>query len=146
MSVEGMLVILLVVVASVVFIAQPFIRAQVGRFSPAEIERQKERDALVTHYTRVVTAIRDLDEDFRTGKLPAETYKADRAAWMAQGAAVLQALEAFDGHGPAKRPQRKPRTKSKSAEPTANAALADPLLDDAIERAIANYNKAKAHQ
>ncbi|MFQ3566591.1 MAG: hypothetical protein SNJ59_06300 [Aggregatilineales bacterium] len=146
MSVEGLLIILLVVIASVVFIALPFTHTRAGSFSPAEIERQKERDALVTHYRRVVAAIRDLDEDFRTGKLPAETYEADRAAWMDQGAAVLQALEAFDGDESAKQAKRKDGTKRKSAESTADAALADSLLDDAIERAIANYNKAKVHQ
>jgi len=41
----------------------------------------------VAAYERILQTVRDLDEDYLVGKLPAEQYTAERARWMEQGAA-----------------------------------------------------------
>lgn len=54
---------------------------------------QYERDDLLTTYERVLATIRDLDEDYRTGKMTQESYQQERSHWTEQGIMLLQKLE-----------------------------------------------------
>lgn len=68
--------------------AQPLLERRTSRraaASPLE-ELQAERDA-------VLTALRDLDFDYSTGKITAEDHAAHRAALVHRGAEALRALD-----------------------------------------------------
>jgi len=78
----------------------------------------------VAAYERILQTVRDLDEDYLVGKLPAEQYTAERARWMEQGAAHLESLEKLTG-----KPAHK---KSHHAKPTP-AQVDTAGQDDAVE-------------
>jgi len=59
------------------------------------------RPALQAQYERVLGMLRDLEPDWRTGKIPDEDYHELRRRYLEEGAALLRALqeenEAIDG-------------------------------------------------
>ncbi len=83
-------------------------------------------DSLRVHYERVLTNIRDLDEDYALGKIQADFYNTQRALFASEGVEVLRRLDALQ-----------------AAELTGNAqgagagAMEPHELDDRIEAAIA---------
>jgi hypothetical protein len=124
----GAIIASIVLIAIALFgIALPFLQQR--RNQNRELETalsQKKRDELLTDYERVLATIRDLDEDHLTGKLVPETYQRERAYWTEQGILLLQKLE--------------PDT-----ETTSDTEIeSDDVLDDAIEKAIAEYRQAQA--
>jgi hypothetical protein len=129
MSTEGTFAAAVMLVLGIAWLALPIIRR---RFAAGveEMRRQKERDALTTAYERTLTSLRDVEEDFLTGKLAQADYETERARWMEQGVTVLQALEKLGGPTPSRLP------------PTAAGDNPDALLDDALEQTIANYIKS----
>jgi hypothetical protein len=134
MSIEGLGITLLILALSIAYMAQPFFRRAAAPKNEV-LQQQKERDALLTTYERILTTIRDIDEDYQLGKLPQEAYAELREQWAERGAAVLEALDKLDGH--------KAKKKKKTEEVAATDA--DAALDEAIEQAIANYVKAKSN-
>lgn len=112
---------------SVFAILQPFIaKSHNDVFNNLE---QKKRDELLTSYERVLSTIRDLDEDNSTGKLNHDTYQAERAYWTEQGITLLQQLEPQEEQAPVKQAVKHSRV--------------DESLNDAVEKAIADYRKTK---
>lgn len=121
-TILGTGILLLISMAAVL---QPFAaKSRAGLFGN---ETQKARDELLTSYERVLSTIRDLDEDYNTGKLEPDTYKSERSYWTEQGIALLQQLE----------PQEDAPRKS-------NKKQVDTAADDEVEKAIAAYRKSKA--
>lgn len=138
MSSTGLIVVILVAAASAFWIALPMITRRKIATSLVQIQKQKAHDELLTTYERILASIRDLDEDFNTGKLQEDVYQQERAYWADRGVQVLQQLdpqakqqviEKTNGNGKAK--AEKPQTD------------ADAVLDDAIEDAILAYRQAK---
>ncbi len=76
-------------------------------------------------YERVLTNIRDLDEDFSTGKMGENDYEAERETWVQRG---IQVLKTFDGM------QEQVVLTSEVDHQTL-----DRSIDDEIEAAIAAY-------
>lgn len=128
MSIPGILMALVLVALSVAFVALPLVRANSNR-SRAALAR-KARDEVLTAYERVLTTIRDLDEDFQTGKLAEAEYQEERARRVQQGAALLQHLETLDAA----------QTPPPSAETPAPAVA---VADDEVEALIARYAQAE---
>ena len=89
MSAAGLLVSLVIAGLGAAWILLPVIRDARRRGASST----RERDELLTLYERVLSAIRDLDEDFQTGKLDAETYQEERAEWSSRGVQTLRRLE-----------------------------------------------------
>lgn len=54
----------------------------------------REKDTLKMAYAAAIRSIRDLDEDFTTGKIPEADYQRERERWMAEGTEVLRELDA----------------------------------------------------
>jgi hypothetical protein len=130
MSTEGTVAAAIMLVLGIAWLSLPILRRRLSA-SVEDVRRQKERDALTSAYERTLTSLRDVEEDFLTGKLAQADYEVERARWMEQGVTVLQALEKFGGP-----------TLRRSQPPSAAPADPDALLDDAIEQTIANYIKS----
>jgi len=51
------------------------------------------RPSLQAQYERVLAMLRDLEADWRTGKIPEEDYRELRRRYLEEGAALLRALQ-----------------------------------------------------
>lgn len=123
MSIPGILVALVLVALSVSIVALPLLRANNSRSRQALA--RKARDEILTAYERVLTVIRDLDEDFQTGKLQQAEYQEERARRVQQGTALLQQLEALET--------------AQAWQASAEAPTTNPVDDAAVEALIAHY-------
>lgn len=90
MSTAGWFISLILVVVVVLLISAPLF----GRRSAAR-DDTLQRDQLMAVYERVLNNLRDLDEDFSTGKIQQSDYEQERETWMQRGVQVLKALDAF---------------------------------------------------
>ena len=55
-----------------------------------------QRERAARYYERVLTNIRDLDEDFSTGKISEEAYRAEREVWLERGIRLLRAMDQLE--------------------------------------------------
>lgn len=128
MSIEGLVFSLLIALATVAVIAWPFLRRAPAVYTADEAVIQKQRERLLIYYERVLTNLRDLDEDFSTGKMQPEDYHVEREEWMQRGIQVLKALDELDQHH--------------MIVPDADQEALDHAIDDVIERAVAAHRRA----
>ena len=88
MSLAGLLAALLLTLLALTIAAYPLLRRQastgVRPSSPLDLE---------TSYRRVLINIRDLDEDFATGKLDAHSYRDERETWVGRGIELLRQID-----------------------------------------------------
>ena len=87
MSIPGLLLALLMALLALAVVAYPLLR---GHSLPAT---ESQHDDIDARYERALLNIRDLDEDHATGKLDAESYKADREAWVRRGIELLRMMD-----------------------------------------------------
>jgi hypothetical protein len=125
MSAAGLVVSLLIAALGAAWILLPVIRDARRR----GVAGTRERDELLTLYERVLSAIRDLDEDFLTGKLDQETYQEERAEWSRRGIQTLRRLEEMGITG--------------SAAPAAGLNKDSTAQEDELEAAVARYVKSR---
>ena len=124
MSVAGLVFGLILLLAAFIWIGAPLLRREKFRLGGDEV-LQKQHERLLLIYERVLTNIRDLDEDHTTGKMQTTDYESERESWVQRGIQVLKAMDHMD-----------------EEHPLANVAD-DAAIDAEIERAIAAY-RAKA--
>ena len=134
MSTAGYIGTAVLVLISIITVLYPFFRQQISLGDAAR--KQREQDELVTSYERIVNAIRDLDEDFNTGKLHREDYDPERERWVARGVTLLQQLEAVGALGRVQVPNGNGHAVG-MVEATDSAELSD----DEIEAAVARYRE-----
>ena len=95
MSSAGLLIALVLTLAALAIVVQPLFRsargADIGATSLA-----LQRDRLTVYYARVLTNIRDLDEDFATGKIGQEDYETEREVWAQRGIRLLRVQDQVD--------------------------------------------------
>lgn len=130
MSTTAMIVSIVLVSLALFFVFLPFLRRASGDAAAAALLR-KRHDELLTSYERVLSSIRDLDEDFQIGKIDAETHQREREYWAEQGVALLKEIEADIARSGG------PRRRLKNED-----ARADQALDAAIEEAIMAYRSS----
>ena len=131
MSVEGLVVVLTVLIVVVLWVAAPLLNRKPRRVQ-ANGAAQRQRDRLLTHYERLLTNIRDLDEDYATGKIQTADYEQERERWVQNGVQILVALDNLEGS---------------AARPASDNAGIDEAVDAAIEAAVAAYRRgAKANR
>ena len=82
--------------------------------------RQQLEEARV----EIIRGIRELDFDYKTGKLNNDDYKTLREAQVAQGAAILQQIDVL-----------KPQSVAK--QPNMNTVGADAQIEDEIQKRVA---------
>ncbi len=89
MSVPGLLVALLLAAIAIAVVARPLLLpARQERLE--EIQSRRQRDRLRESYERVLTNIRDLDEDQATGKANDADYRAEREVLLRRGIELLR--------------------------------------------------------
>jgi hypothetical protein len=128
MSIAGLVFFLLLLSGVAVLVAMPLLRRE-SETGAESLHIQKQRERLLAYYERVLTNLRDLDEDHATGKMPDEDYAVEREDWMQRGIEVLKTLDTLDEH-------------SVIPESIHDEAAVDEAIDDAIEAAIAARRKA----
>lgn len=134
MEIGTIVIVLVVAGVGLLWLAFPFIN-RAGLQAEAAF-KQRDREKLLVDYERILTTIRELDDDFRLGKLSQETYQMEREVWAEQGTALVEQLEKLKAAAPPRPPKSKP---PKGPQPDA-----DSDLDAALEQAIAKYVKAKS--
>jgi len=93
MSFMGFIGALVMIVVLLVFVVGPLI------FNPYESTqsfRNKQRERALAYYERVLTNIRDLDDDLATGKISEDEYTIEREKWMARGVELLAMIAELD--------------------------------------------------
>ncbi|MCU0511243.1 MAG: hypothetical protein MUE40_01605 [Anaerolineae bacterium] len=93
MSVEGLLLALLLAGLTSAWVGRPLLRRQ-GDVAAVFLSKQQERAR--AYYERVLANIRDLDEDFNTGKISPEEYASEREQWVQRGMIVLKLIDELD--------------------------------------------------
>jgi Asp-tRNA(Asn)/Glu-tRNA(Gln) amidotransferase B subunit len=81
------------------------------------LDRQRER--VLAYYERVLTNIRDLDEDHITGKIAEDEYNVEREVWVQRGIKLLKVIDELE------------------SKKSLVASSDDAEIDSAIEAAIA---------
>lgn len=123
MSIEGLIIALALLILVALWVSAPLLRRGSPRLSDdALMHKQQER--LLVYYERVLTNIRDLDEDHATGKMRTADYDVEREQWVQRGIEILKAL---DSVGVRVVPAPK------------DEAAVEEAIDDEIEAAIAAY-------
>jgi len=141
MSTISIVILFVIASASLLLIAQPLITRKARGIQASE--------EMLNDYEFVLATIRDLDEDFNTGKVSAETYERERAFWTERGIAMLQELVP-DADASVAIKQRvvdaldtPSDTSADKPARTTTATPDDDQLDAIIEQAISSYRSAK---
>jgi hypothetical protein len=90
MSLLGLLIGLGLAAGLALALAWPFLAPR-PLDEDSQLERQRQRAQ--AYYERVLANIRDLDEDYSTGKIDQAEYQAEREVWAARGVVVLGLLD-----------------------------------------------------
>jgi hypothetical protein len=127
MSLEALIVVLTLLIITGLWIAAPFFDRRSARQNAAST--QKQRDRLLLHYERALGNIRDLDEDYATGKIQQDGYVFEREQWVQRGIQILMALDEVDS----------------TAEPAhASTADVERSIDNRIEAAVRAHRQQAA--
>jgi predicted nucleotidyltransferase len=112
------------ILATLIYIGAPLLR-RVPMGSEQTLRREKQHERLMLVYERVLRNLRDLDEDFATGKMPPQDYQSEREVWMQRGIQVLKALDGLEAN--------------QMVADTADIEQIDTAIDSQIEAAVAAY-------
>ncbi|MCY3834523.1 MAG: hypothetical protein OXG85_16035 [Chloroflexi bacterium] len=100
MSIPGLLIALILSLIALAVVARPLLRPA-RREPTAEEGRLLQGERLARYYERALTNIRDLDEDYSTGKISELAYTTEREVWVARGIRLLRALDRIERDGAA---------------------------------------------
>lgn len=89
MSLGAFFLILAVLILVGIYLYAPFMRREQRLGS----EQQLEVSVLMAERDRVINTLQELDFDFKLGKIPAEDYPLQRAAFLKKGAEILRKLD-----------------------------------------------------
>jgi len=95
MSIPGLLIALVMSLIALWIVGRPLL-GPARRERTAEEGRLLQRERAARYYERVLTNIRDLDEDFSTGKISEEAHQTEREVWVARGIRLLRALDQLE--------------------------------------------------
>lgn len=90
MTITGLVLAGTMIVLLLIYVLVPLVTDTQGT-SSAFISRQRER--ALAYYERVLTNVRDLDEDHLTGKISPTEFEAEREVWVERGVRVLRLLD-----------------------------------------------------
>ena len=91
MDLAAILLLIALLLAVGLFLAAPWIGGAARRASPETLEVS----ALMAERDRVLSALQELDFDFKLGKIPEEDYPAQRTDLLERGASILRKLDSL---------------------------------------------------
>jgi hypothetical protein len=124
MSAGGLVFAVVALLLALAWISAPYWRRETRRAADDET-LTIQRDRLLIYYERVLTNIRDLDEDHATDKMPEADYNREREEWVQRGIQVLKALDKLNEQHP--------------VAPGTDAEAIDHAIESDIEAAVAAY-------
>jgi len=94
MSVAGLIATGILFLILAIYVLRPLLVNTTMTGKRAFLNKQRER--AIAYYERVLTNIRDLDEDLATGKINPEEYETERELWVGRGIKLLKMLDQLD--------------------------------------------------
>lgn len=144
MSTEGIFVAIFMTGVVLLLILLPLLRRGATAEPTAVVgaDALKQRDRLLVYYERVINNIRDLDEDFSTGKVNQEDYDSEREMWLGHGVQTLKALDELDADIAASVPvATSPVGQQQQPPPVVVVQQPAQSVDERIEAAVAERRK-----
>ena len=92
MSIIGLSSALTMLLILIAIVAVPLLR----REQSTQSFSNKQRERALSYYERVLTNIRDLDDDLATDKIHQDEYQLERERWMERGVELLKMLDELD--------------------------------------------------
>jgi len=127
MTLQGLIGLAVMVIGGLIVMIYPFITVRSNPSSNKKRYLNMSRDELLASYERVLSTLRDLEDDYKSGKMNAEDYEKERAYWSQYGVRLLKLLE---GSAP------------DDDDPIHDMDDANVQLDQSVEEAIQNYRMA----
>ena len=145
MDIGAILILLALLIGVGLYLAAPLMNKRVRRVT----QESQEGSTLMAERDRVITALQELDFDFKLGKIPDEDYPAQRAELLQKGADVLKKLDALkaassSGHDAEARLEK--AVAARRADSAAEADKPEPISDDEIESMLAARRKARGNK
>jgi len=138
MDIGSILLILGILVVVALYISQPLM----NRHSTAVSEHDHEYSMLLAERDRILNALQELDFDNILGKIPEDSYPAQRTELLQRGAAILQQLdEHFDPETADDMGVQLEAILDTHREDTAGSE--HPSSDDKLEATIASRRRAQ---
>jgi len=128
MSNEGIIVALALLIVAALWVGAPILRRESAQMND-NLLLQKKTARLLAYYERVLTNIRDLDEDHATGKINTASYALEREEWVLRGIEILKALDSLG---------------AQITPVVPDEAAVEEAIDDEIEAAITAYRTSQA--
>lgn len=97
MSIAGLIISMALAFAAAALVIYPLLRPAAAKSSHGRHERL---DRVQAYYARVLTNIRDLDEDFSTDKISEADYRQEREVWVQRGIRLLRAQDQLNAQNP----------------------------------------------
>lgn len=135
MDLGAILLLLALLIGVGLYLATPYLR---GSRLPL-LDESPEVSSLLAERDRLITAIQELDFDFKLGKVPEAAYPLQRTGLMQQGAAVLKRLDELAPQAAAGADATSRLEDAVAAAPRAG----HPLADDQIESMLAARRAAR---
>ncbi|MEM6527901.1 MAG: hypothetical protein AAF653_06380 [Chloroflexota bacterium] len=89
MSTGGIILAVILCAMTLIVVATPFFKRDENQ------RRAEELTGVAAHYERVLTNIRDLEEDLALGKIQQAFHDEERAKYVAEGVTLLRQMEAL---------------------------------------------------
>ena len=130
MSIEGLIGLIVMVVVGLGFMIMPFLTSRVTAQGTRKRQLDLSRDELIASYERVLSTLRDLEDDFRSHKMHPADYERERAYWSQYGVKLLHLLDGQTDISEA------------DNDSSLHSEDDDVMLDRSVEEAIYNYRVA----
>ena len=144
MDIGSILLILGLFLLVVLFISQPIMQ----RSATVVSEEEHQYSHLLAERDRILNALQELDFDYSLGKIPEESYPAQRAVFLKNGAAILRQIDEYQGVTASSGSEEAAidtRLEAEIASRRADAGFAEqiPLDDEELENLIANRRRER---
>lgn len=138
MQISAVFFTLAVFILVAMYLYAPFMERR-ARHVTAE---EHELSALMAERDRVVSALQELDFDFKLGKVPEEDYPTQRAGLLQKGADILRKIDSYSPQTASAQDEESRLEKAIAARRAdASIAKAETVSDDDIESLLASRRK-----
>jgi hypothetical protein len=149
MDIGSIFLFLAILIPVALYISRPFTERKGGSTSQAG----QELSTLMAERDQLVAAVKELDDDFSLGKIPAEVYPTQRQSLLQRGVEILRQIDARQSPASSTRVEDRleavivntPRatTESAGAVGRKNGNAVPPVPDDDLEQRIASRRRLK---